>query len=158
MAAVHTHAVVQCMFPLFLLLISRIREPSVALQQNGGAEILLAVPPVAWARGRAARAQNAFIEPIQLPTLFLRLQVFLAVGRGGGVLQIWLDGFVLFVEKCEVGHHIFHDVGVREWVDFCFFLSICGDSAYVPVKIISISASVIGQMSCGHSRMERCGR
>jgi hypothetical protein len=142
MASVDTHAVVQRMFPLFLLLVSRIRKPSVALQQNCGAEILLAVPPVAWARGRAARAQNAFIKPIQLPALFLRLQVFLAVGCGGGVLQVWFDGFVLFVEMCEVGHHILHDVGMWEWVDLCFFLSICGDSAYIPVKIISISASV----------------
>ena len=81
-APVHAHAVVQRLLALLLLLISRVREPSVALQQDGRAEVLLAVPPVARARGRAARAQDALVQPVQLPPVLLRLQVLLAIGRG----------------------------------------------------------------------------
>ena len=81
-APVHAHAVVQRVLALLLLLISRVGEPSVALKEDGWTEVLLAVPPVAGARGRAARAQDALVQAIQLPSVLFRLQVLLAVGCG----------------------------------------------------------------------------
>jgi hypothetical protein len=85
-AAVQAHGVVEGLLALLLLLIPRVGQPPVALQQHGGAEVLLAVPPVAGARRRAARAQDALVQAVQLPAVLLALQVLLAVGRRGGVL------------------------------------------------------------------------
>ena len=56
------------------------------------------VPPVAWARGGAAGAENAFVEAVELFAVCGRLTVFAAVGRGSGALEEGFDGFVLFVE------------------------------------------------------------
>ena len=98
MAPVHAHAIVQRLLALLLLLISRVSEPSIALQEDGRAEVLLAIPPVAGARGRAARAQNALVQSVQLPSVFLRLQVLFAIGCWGRALQVWFDRFVLLVE------------------------------------------------------------
>jgi len=44
--SVQTHAVLEGLLSFCLSLISRIRKPSVTLQQNGGTKVLLAVPPV----------------------------------------------------------------------------------------------------------------
>lgn len=45
------------------------------------------------------------------------------------MLEVGLDGFVLFVEVGEIGDDVFYDVGVGERVDFAFFLGVCGNSA-----------------------------
>jgi len=82
-APVYAHAVVQRVLALLLFLISRVGEPSVALKEDGRAEVLFAVPPVAGARGRAACAQDALVQAVQLPSVLLRLQILLTVGCGG---------------------------------------------------------------------------
>ena len=46
MAAIQTHAVVQRLFPLDLVLVARVGEPAVGLEEHGGAEVFFAVPPV----------------------------------------------------------------------------------------------------------------
>lgn len=66
MATVHTHAVVQSGLALGLALVTRVGQPSVRLEENGGSEVLLAVPPVRGTRGRAAGTQDAFVETVQL--------------------------------------------------------------------------------------------
>jgi hypothetical protein len=86
MTSVQTHTVIQRRLPRLLLLVSGIRDPAVALQQDRGAEVLLAVPPVGWAGGGAARAQDAFVETVELLAVLGRLEVFLAVFGGGGAL------------------------------------------------------------------------
>jgi hypothetical protein len=46
------------------------------------------------------------------------------------VLQVGLDGFVLFVELGQVGDDVFYDVGVWQRVDFRFLLRVGGDTTY----------------------------
>ena len=50
MASVQAHAVVEGVLALSLLLVTRIGDPAVRLEENGGSEVLLLVPPVRWAR------------------------------------------------------------------------------------------------------------
>ena len=61
MATVHTHAVVQSILTLFSLLITRIGQPTVRLEENGGTEVFFAVPPVTGAGCAAAGAENALV-------------------------------------------------------------------------------------------------
>lgn len=65
-APVQAHAVVQHLLALGRALVARVGEPAVRLQEHGGAEVLLAVPPVRGARGRAAGAEDAFVEAVEL--------------------------------------------------------------------------------------------
>lgn len=46
MAAVQRHAVVKSVLALGGLLVTRIGNPAVGLQEHGGTEVFLAVPPV----------------------------------------------------------------------------------------------------------------
>src|SRR3546814_16308170 len=55
-------------------------DPAVGLQQHCRTEVAVAVPPVARATGSAARAQDAFVEAVELGPVLLRLQA-LAVRR-----------------------------------------------------------------------------
>jgi len=80
--SVQTHAVIQSGLTLLLLRVSRVSNPSVALHQNSRAKVFLRVPPVRGAGCRAAGAENAFVETIELLALLLGLQVFLAVWCG----------------------------------------------------------------------------
>lgn len=45
-AAVQAHAVVQAVHALCSLLVTRVGNPAIGLHEDGGAEVLLAVPPV----------------------------------------------------------------------------------------------------------------
>lgn len=45
-AAVDAHGVIERSLALHLLLVTRVGEPAVGLEQDGGAEVLLRVPPV----------------------------------------------------------------------------------------------------------------
>lgn len=82
MAAVQVHLVVQGLLALLVPLVTRIGEPPVRLEQNGGSEVLLRVPPVGRARGRAAGAENALVETVELSPVGLALAVFLALCTG----------------------------------------------------------------------------
>ena len=79
MAAVQAHGVVEGGLALALALVARVGEPPVRLQQDGGAQVLLRVPPVGWARCRAAGAQNALVQAVQLPAVGLGLTVLTAL-------------------------------------------------------------------------------
>ena len=129
MAAIQTHGIVERGLALLGPLVAGIGQPAIALQQHGGAEVLLAVPPVARARGRAARAQDAFVQPVEFLALPRRLAVFAPVRGRGGALQVRSDGFVLFVELGQVRDEVFDDVGVGEGVDACFVFGVGGDAA-----------------------------
>jgi hypothetical protein len=78
-ASVQAHAVVECVLALGLLLVTRIGDPAVRLEEDGGAKVLFLVPPVGGARGRTAGAQNAFVEAIELLAVLLCLAVFTAL-------------------------------------------------------------------------------
>lgn len=80
-ATVHAHAVIQGVLALGGLLVSGVGQPAVGLEQDGGAKILLAVPPVRGAGGRAAGAENAFVQTVELLTLLGALTVLEALGN-----------------------------------------------------------------------------
>lgn len=79
MAAVEGHAVVEGLAALGGALVTRVGEPAVGLEEDGGAQVLLGVPPVRGARRGAAGAENALVEAVELVALLNRLAVFLAL-------------------------------------------------------------------------------
>ena len=84
MASVQTHAIVQHLLPFGLVLVARVGEPAVGLEEDGGAEVFFAVPPVGGARGGAAGAEDAFVEAVELLAVRGGLAVFEALlGQGG---------------------------------------------------------------------------
>ena len=83
-ASVQTHAVVQHGFALGLVLVAGVGEPAVGCQQDGGAEVFFAVPPVGGAGGGAAGAEDAFVETVELFAVRGCLAVFTALGEEGG--------------------------------------------------------------------------
>jgi len=78
-AAVQAHRVVEGVLALGSPLVAGIDQPPVRLEQDGGAEVLLRVPPVRGARRRAARAENALVETVELLPVRLGLPVLLAL-------------------------------------------------------------------------------
>ena len=66
MAPVQTHAVVEHLFPLRLVLVARVGEPAEGLEEDGGAEVFFAVPPVGGAGGGAAGTEDTFVEAVEL--------------------------------------------------------------------------------------------
>jgi hypothetical protein len=64
MTPIQTHTIIQRRLPLLLLLIPAIRKPPITLQQHRGSQILLTIPPIRRARGRATGAENAFVEAV----------------------------------------------------------------------------------------------
>ena len=102
-AAVQLVGVVQTLQTLLRHLVTRIRDPAVRLLEDGGTEVLVRMPPVGRTRGRAASAQNALVQTVQLLAILVGLQVLALVIRVHLrlLLQPRLDGGVLLV---EVGH------------------------------------------------------
>lgn len=147
-APVHAHAVVQGGLALGGALVTRVGQPPVRLEQDGGTQVLLAVPPVRRTRGRAAGAQNALVQTVQLLALLGALAVFKAlfpvnivpndsaeekkytyILSRGIALQVRLDGLVLLVELGQVRHQVLDDVHVRQRVDARLLGGIRGDPA-----------------------------
>lgn len=81
MAPVHTHTVVESGLALFSSLVSRVDQPSVGLEQKGGAKVFFTVPPVGGARCRAAGAENTLIQTIELLSVSRGLAVFTALWK-----------------------------------------------------------------------------
>lgn len=133
MASVQAHAVVEHGLALLLLLITRVGQPTVALEQQSWAEVLLLVPPVAGAGCRAAGAQDALVQTIKLASLSDGLAVFLSVWAGSCALQVWLDGLVLLVEVGQIRDNVLDDVHVWQWVDLGLFCSVGWDTAYMTI-------------------------
>lgn len=91
-AAVEGHVVVEGGAALGGALVARVGEPAVGLEEDGGAEVLLGVPPVRGARGGAAGAEDALVEAVELVALLDGLAVFLALGRGLACCRERLEG------------------------------------------------------------------
>lgn len=75
MATVDAHAVVEGGLALGGLLVTRVDQPTVRLEEDGRTKVLLAVPPVGGAGGRAAGAQNTFVETVELLAILGTLAV-----------------------------------------------------------------------------------
>src|SRR6185312_7875149 len=87
--------------PLVQIAIAAVGHEAIGLQQSGGTDELVGVPPEGWTRRRAARAQDAFVEAVQLLALGRRLQP-LALGRRRVVDEIRLHRVVLLEELAHV--------------------------------------------------------
>jgi len=82
MTPVEGHLIVKGRLPLLGVLITGVRNPPIALHEDGGAEVLARVPPVGGTRGRAARTKNALVHSVELLAVRDALQVLLH-GCGG---------------------------------------------------------------------------
>lgn len=71
MAVVGTGAVLEQVKTVVEVLVEGLNEPAVRLHEHGGAKEDLTIPPVSRARRRAARTQNALVEPIETVTVDL---------------------------------------------------------------------------------------
>lgn len=108
MAAVERHRVLETLLALVGVGVTRVGDPAVSLHEDGGAEVLVLVPPVRRARGGAARAENALVHAVELLAVLLGLVELL--GGGVVVLEVGLDALVLLVEEGEVGDEVLDDV------------------------------------------------
>src|SRR3546814_3091597 len=91
------------------VLVAAVDDPAVGLQQHCRTEVAVAVPPVARATGSAARAQDAFVEAVELGPVLLRLQA-LAVRRWRALgADPRLDRSVLGVEVGHVRDQVLED-------------------------------------------------
>ena len=88
---------------------ARVSKPAVRLHECRRAKILVLVPPVTRATGRAAGAENALVQAVKLPTVLLRLQELALRGRVV-VLQIGLYRLVLLVEVGQVRDEVLDDI------------------------------------------------
>ena len=129
MTAVQAHVVLELLLALGGALVARVGDPAVRLQQHGGAEVRLLVPPVRGARGGAAGAQDALVQAVELAPLLLALPVLAPVRRRRVALQVRLDRLVLLVEVREVRHQVLDHVHVRQRVDARLLGGVGGYSA-----------------------------
>lgn len=114
MAAIEAEGIFQLVQALTRHFIAAVRQPAIGLEQNGRAKELIRIPPVARARCGAARAQDAFVESVQLVALFGALQALLARWRGGYRLQPGADRCVLRVKVREIRDEVLDHVHMRK--------------------------------------------
>ena len=101
------------------MIVTAVLDPPVGLHEDRRAEVLVGVPPVRGAGGRAARAEDALVHAVELGPVLPALEVFgLPVGLALGVLEPRLDGPVLLVEVAHVRDEVLDDIHVRQGVDF----------------------------------------
>jgi len=135
-AAIDRERVLQLVQALGGMLITGVDDPAVGLHEHGGAEVLVAVPPIGRAGCGAARAQDALVETVEFLSVVSVLQVLLVAGLQAVVpLQPRLDGPVLLVEVVHVRHQVLDDVHVGQGVDL-------GGLAQVGVDLADAGESV----------------
>src|ERR1700674_2986742 len=98
MATEQAVRILEVVEPLARRQVARIRDEAVRRKQTRGADELVRVPPERRARRRAARAQDAFVQSVELFPVFGRLQTLL-FRRRRIVDQIRLDRVVLLEER-----------------------------------------------------------
>ena len=91
-------------------LITRVSHPAVSLHEHSRAKVLVLVPPVRWAGGRAASTQDTFVQSIQLLTVLNGLQVLFTFWWASLLLEVRLNALVLLIEVGQVGNEILDDV------------------------------------------------
>src|SRR3546814_12580571 len=96
-AAVESEGILERVGPRAGRLFTAVGDPAVCAQQDGGAEVAGAVPPVARAGGRAAKAHDALPQAVELRALLRALQA-LALRRRRLRLQPGLDQGVLRID------------------------------------------------------------
>ena len=66
MAPVEAHLVLELLLALRLIRVARVGHPAVRGHERRRAEIFVLVPPVAWARGCAACAEDTFVHATEI--------------------------------------------------------------------------------------------
>ncbi len=105
-------------------IITRINHPSVSLLKDCRSKVFVRVPPVGWAGGRAAKAENALVKTIDLFTVLHRLHENLLADLLLSellLLEVGLDPAVLSVEVGHIRHKILNNIHVGQWVDLASF-------------------------------------
>src|ERR1019366_162093 len=104
--------------------IATIRDPTPSLQKHSWAKIAIRVPPIAWAGGRAASAEDTLVIAVQILAILLRLQPLARSRRGRLRLNPGLNRSVLREKLSEVRYQVFYHWHVRERVDLHVTLNI----------------------------------
>ena len=101
--------------------VARVGDEPVGLQQSRGADKLVGIPPERRAGRRAACAQDALVEAVQLLAIRRRLQTLL-LGRRRVVDEVGLDRVVLLEELAHVDDEVTDDrqTGQRAQLDRLF--------------------------------------
>ena len=104
-------------------LIAAVGDETVGLQQTGRADELVGVPPEAGAAGRAAGAQDALVQAVELVALLGRLQP-LGLGRDVVVDEVGLDGVVLlFTLSFQLDEPILPPILCKSTSGICSYIS-----------------------------------
>ena len=107
LAPVKLKGVVKLLDSLSGGLVSAVDDPPVGLEQHRGAEVLVRVPPVRWARSGAASAQDALVQTIQLGSILLGLVHLFAIHLlRVSTLKPGLHALVLSIKVGHVHHQI----------------------------------------------------
>src|SRR5437016_82203 len=104
-AAIEPERILEIVEPFAGRFIAAVLDPAVRLQQRGRAQIALAVPPIARTGGRAAGAEDAFVEAVELLAVLVALLPFL-LRRRRRRLQPRFDRGILRVEIGQVRHQV----------------------------------------------------
>jgi len=100
---------------LLRIVVSSIDDPSVGLHQDGRSEVFIRMPPVTWARSRAAGTKDTLVKTVEFLSVLNRLVVFLVqVLLFVTLLQVRLNHLVLGVEIRHVYNQISQDEHVAE--------------------------------------------
>ena len=118
MAAIEPEGIFQRGEPLGRRAVPRIGDPAIGLEQDGGAEEAIAVPPVTRAGGGAAEAEDALPQAVEPLALLGALEAFAAVGRRRLVLEPRFNRGVLSVSLAQVGHQVLDHLHVGQRVHF----------------------------------------
>src|SRR4051794_16536642 len=65
-AAVEAERVLELVQPLAGIFVAAVGEPPISLEEDGGPEETVRIPPIAGAGGGAAGAEDALVEAVQL--------------------------------------------------------------------------------------------
>src|SRR5450759_640702 len=95
-AAVEAERVLELVEPLTGFLVAAVHYPAVRLQERGGPEKAIAIPPVAGTAGRTAEAEDAVLQALQLGPILPALETF-TLRCGRHALEPGLDRRVLGV-------------------------------------------------------------
>src|SRR6185369_16014735 len=126
--AIEAEWIFEAVEPLAGGFVAAVGEPAIGLQQDGRSEEAILVPPVARAARRAAEAEDAFVQAVELRPILGALQPLLARWCRGRGLQPRLDRRILRISVREVGNEILHYLHVRQRRDLDLALDLrnCG--------------------------------
>lgn len=115
MAAIELELIIYRIQSLLCIFVTTITYPPIGVEQGGGAQIRLRVPPVAGAGCATAGTQYALVHPIQLSPILLALaNLFPGLSRRALPLQPRLYALVLIVEVGHVHHQVLYHKHVRQ--------------------------------------------